>query len=168
VTAFRGTAPAGPRIPARSLTTCVARRRSFGYCASILRSVVKAERKHQDAYHCRKYRQHGQQHPRPWTLDWDNLRRDRPVMFAMPSFWKCVEQASPLLSWRCIPNCEKFPPELRTRIKRLLDLDRSIGSAAAADAKWAPVKPQALNLTSTSFQPVHLADVVATLGPGVA
>jgi hypothetical protein len=58
-------------------------------------------------------------------------------MFAMPSFWKCVEQASPLLSWRCIPNCEKFPPELRPRIKRLLDLDRSIGSAAAADAKGA-------------------------------
>ena len=25
------------------------------------------------------------------------------------------------------PNCEKPPPELRTRIKRLLDLDRSIG-----------------------------------------
>jgi hypothetical protein len=26
-----------------------------------------------------------------------------------------------------IPNCEKPPSELRTRIKRLLDLDRSIG-----------------------------------------
>jgi hypothetical protein len=26
-----------------------------------------------------------------------------------------------------VPNCEKPPPELRTRIKRLLDLDRSMG-----------------------------------------
>jgi hypothetical protein len=26
-----------------------------------------------------------------------------------------------------VPNCEKPPSELRTRIKRLLDLDRSIG-----------------------------------------
>ena len=48
------------------------------------------------------------------------------------------------------PNCEKPPLDLRTRIKRLLDLDRSIGSVAAAEANG-PVKPQALNLTSTSF-----------------
>ena len=26
-----------------------------------------------------------------------------------------------------VPNCERPPPELRTRIKRLLELDRSIG-----------------------------------------
>ena len=28
------------------------------------------------------------------------------------------------------PNCEKLPSELRTRIKRLLELDRSIGNQA--------------------------------------
>jgi hypothetical protein len=37
-------ATAGPKTPARSLAACVARRRSCGYWASILRSVAKAER----------------------------------------------------------------------------------------------------------------------------
>src|SRR5262245_48709677 len=43
VTALRGTVPAGPKTPARSLAGCVGRRPSCGHWASILRAVAKAE-----------------------------------------------------------------------------------------------------------------------------
>ena len=42
VTAFRGTVPVGPKIPARSLAGYVARRRSYGHWESRLVSVGKA------------------------------------------------------------------------------------------------------------------------------
>jgi hypothetical protein len=41
--AFRGTAWAGSRIPARSRAACVGRRHSYGHWASRLRSVAKAD-----------------------------------------------------------------------------------------------------------------------------
>src|SRR5947209_6239509 len=42
VTGVRGTVAGGPKIPARSVAACDARRHSFGYWASKLRSAVKA------------------------------------------------------------------------------------------------------------------------------